>query len=123
MTVNTGTVSGEPVAKGFLSGVALKDADSNLKAPVAREGVFKGLSVGLGAYPRRNVIYTALSRNGTLPGYTRFDLSMGYKVSPKLDFNLNVYNLTDEMYYLGVVSPTIFPGSPRGFRGTMRYTF
>ncbi len=88
-----------------------------------REGVFKGLSVGLGAYPRRNVIYTALSRNGTLPAYTRFDLSMGYKVNPKLDFNLNVYNLTDEMYYLGVVSPTIFPGSPRGFRGTMRYTF
>lgn len=41
MSVIAGTVSGEPVAKGSLSGVALNDRDADGFATVAREGVYK----------------------------------------------------------------------------------
>ena len=34
-----------------------------------------------------------------VPGYTRFDLSAAYKISPHLDLRLNVQNLTDKRYY------------------------
>ncbi|HEY4213909.1 MAG TPA: TonB-dependent receptor [Steroidobacteraceae bacterium] len=36
----------------------------------------------------------------TVPGYVTFDAMAGYEVSRSLDFQLNVYNLTDKYYYM-----------------------
>jgi iron complex outermembrane receptor protein len=92
------------------------------KFTFAKDGKLGGLAVGLGVRPREQIDYGALGRVGTLPAYTRYDLNASYRVNPRLGLQLNIYNLTDELYYRGVVSPMALPGAPRTFRLTARYT-
>ena len=34
-----------------------------------------------------------------MPGFWRFDAMTSYKIAPKALLQLNVYNITDELYY------------------------
>ncbi|MCB5185758.1 TonB-dependent siderophore receptor [Methylobacillus gramineus] len=60
--------------------------------------------------------------------YAVLDVIVGYKVSPKLDLQLNINNLLDKHYYRSIANgvawgPTDVYGEPRSARLTARYTF
>lgn len=57
--------------------------------------------------------------------YERLDLVATYEWSEALDFQLNVRNVTDEVYIQspGVVSSNNQFGAPRTFKGSLRYRF
>jgi catecholate siderophore receptor len=60
-----------------------------------------------------------------IPAYTVFDATAAY-VQRKYEIRLNVYNLTDELYYYGGYqnSPSrVLPGVPLSAAVTMRYSF
>lgn len=59
------------------------------------------------------------------PGYTVLDATLAY-VKRKYEVRLNLFNLTDELYYVGGYqnSPSrVVPGLPRSGQITMRYSF
>jgi catecholate siderophore receptor len=59
------------------------------------------------------------------PGYTVFDATAAY-VKRKYEIRLNLFNLTDELYYVGAYqnSPSrVVPGVPRSMQLSMRYSF
>ena len=60
-----------------------------------------------------------------MPAYTVFDATAAY-VQRKYEIRLNLFNVTDEVYYLGGYqnSPNrVLPGAPRSMALTMRYSF
>jgi catecholate siderophore receptor len=60
-----------------------------------------------------------------LPSYVRWDAMLAY-VQKKYELRLNVYNLTDELYYYGAYqnSPSrVLPGAPREAHLTLAYRF
>jgi catecholate siderophore receptor len=60
-----------------------------------------------------------------VPGYTVFDATAAY-VQRKYEIRLNVFNLTDEVYYTGAYqnSPSrVIPGVPLSAQLSMRYSF
>jgi catecholate siderophore receptor len=60
-----------------------------------------------------------------VPGYTVFDATAAY-VQRKYEVRLNLFNLTDEVYYVGAYqnSPSrVIPGMPRSMQVSMRYSF
>jgi catecholate siderophore receptor len=60
-----------------------------------------------------------------VPGYTVFDATAAY-VQRKYEVRLNLFNLTDELYYVGAYqnSPSrVIPGMPRSMQVSMRYSF
>jgi catecholate siderophore receptor len=65
------------------------------------------------------------ANNGKVPAYTVFDATAAY-VQRKYEIRLNLFNVTDEVYYLGGYqnSPNrVLPGAPRSMALTMRYSF
>jgi catecholate siderophore receptor len=65
------------------------------------------------------------ANNGKVPAYTVFDATAAY-VQRKYEIRLNLFNVTDEVYYLGGYqnSPNrVLPGAPRSIALTMRYSF
>lgn len=61
--------------------------------------------------------FAATDNTVALPGYTRVDGALYYKINPRFDLQLNVENLFDERYFLYADSNTnISPGSPRAVR-------
>jgi catecholate siderophore receptor len=66
----------------------------------------------------------AATPNVVLPGYTRFDAAVFFKVDAKTSVQLNVENLFDKKYYINANSNTnITPGSPRAFRVSLNKAF
>lgn len=64
------------------------------------------------------------SPNVTLPGYTRLDAAVFFKIDAKTSVQLNVENLLDKKYYINANSNTnITPGSPRAFRVSLNKAF
>ena len=62
---------------------------------------------------------------GKAPAYVRWDSTIGY-VQKKYDVRLNLFNMFDEVYYVGGYnnSPNrVIPGTPRSAMVTMHYRF
>jgi catecholate siderophore receptor len=62
---------------------------------------------------------------GQIPSYTRWDAMLAY-VQRNYELRLNVFNLTDEVYYYGGYQNNpnrVLPGAPREVQMTMLYRF
>ena len=65
------------------------------------------------------------ANNGKVPSYVVFDATAAY-VQRKYEIRLNLFNVADELYYIGGYqnSPNrVLPGVPRSLALTMRYSF
>lgn len=66
----------------------------------------------------------AAASNVELPGYTRVDAAVFYKINKNLGVQLNVENLFDKEYYVNAHSNNnITPGSPRAYRVALNASF
>jgi iron complex outermembrane recepter protein len=90
----------------------------------------RGLSLGTGVYVRgtRSAdINVDSSSYVQLPGYARWDASVGYSfkyAGTKMTTQLNVYNILDKDYYdRADTSLLIQPGAPLTFLGSVRMEF
>jgi len=73
-----------------------------------------GSAIGVIHQGRR---FSATDNLVSMPGYTRVDGAVYFKVAPELDLQLNVENIFNERYFLYAHSNTNHtPGSPRAFR-------
>lgn len=66
--------------------------------------------------------YTDNANTAELPGYERFDMTLGYQLTHWL-FQINFQNLTDEHYYESGQSRSALPGAPRALVFTFRASF
>lgn len=66
--------------------------------------------------------FTALNNTTRLPSYVRWDAVAQYQIG-RLEFALNVLNLTDERYYEGLYSGHTVPGAARTVRLTIETDF
>ncbi len=74
------------------------------------------LGFGLGVIHQARS-YAAIDNAVTLPGFTRLDAAIFYSLTPQLDLQLNVENLTDIRYFPTAHSNSnISPGAPRTAR-------
>ena len=91
------------------------------------------LGLGLGVYAQSDVTASyVLSTNPTTPGvvrkgvsgYARYDAMASYQFNPNLALQVNVYNLTDKVYYSGVRSPHYANIAPaRSAVATLKFTY
>jgi catecholate siderophore receptor len=59
-----------------------------------------------------------------MPGYTRVDGALYYRINDNFDVQVNVENLFDKHYFLYADSNNnISPGSPRAFRVALNTRF
>ncbi|WP_277949221.1 TonB-dependent receptor [Sphingobium sp. LB126] len=73
-----------------------------------------GAAIGVIHQGRR---FAATDNLVSMPSYTRVNGAIYYRLSPQLDFQLNVENIFNERYFLFSNSNTnITPGSPTAFR-------
>ena len=89
------------------------------------------LTLGLGVYAQSsvNASYIESKVDGGIvtkgvSGFSRYDAMASYQFNPSLALQLNVYNLTDKVYYSGVRSPhyaTMAPG--RSAVATLKFTY
>ncbi|WP_284337495.1 TonB-dependent receptor [Comamonas sp. NoAH] len=89
------------------------------------------LTLGLGIYAQssvnqgyvRSTVDNGLVTKGA-SGYTRFDAMASYQFNPNLALQLNVYNLSDKVYYSGVRSPHYANiGAGRSAVATLKFTY
>lgn len=89
------------------------------------------LTLGLGVYAQsdaaqgyvRSSVDQGIVTKG-IAGYSRYDAMASYQFNPNLALQLNVYNLTDKVYYSGVRSPhyaTMAAG--RSAVATLKFTY
>jgi catecholate siderophore receptor len=65
----------------------------------------------------RDQIYPSTDNKVTVPGFTRLDGAVFYKLNKNVTVQLNVENLLDKKYYVSAHSnDNITPGSPRAIR-------
>ncbi|MCW3796375.1 TonB-dependent siderophore receptor [Sphingomonas sp. BN140010] len=85
--------------------------------------VSKPFAAGLGLLARSKS-YASISNTVELPGYTRLDGALYYKLAPGIEAQLNVENLTGRDYFPTAHSDNnIAPGAPRTARLTLRADF
>ncbi|MFL6215188.1 MAG: TonB-dependent siderophore receptor [Blastocatellia bacterium] len=78
--------------------------------------VIARLGAGLGLIHRSDM-FAAVDNKVTLPGYTRADAAIFFRLTERLRLQANVENLLDRKYYLNADNNTnISPGSPRAIR-------
>lgn len=89
------------------------------------------LTLGLGLYAQSEVAQGYV-RSGVdqgivtkgVTGYSRYDAMASYQFNPNLALQLNVYNLTDKVYYSGVRSPHYANiGAGRSAVATLKFTY
>jgi catecholate siderophore receptor len=81
------------------------------------------LGLGLGVI-YRSAIFASTDNTVTLPGFTRVDAALYYRVSDQVSAQLNVENIFDKGYYASSHSNTnITPGSPRAVRLSLRLSY
>jgi catecholate siderophore receptor len=74
------------------------------------------LGAGVGIIHRSDM-FAAIDNKVTLPGYTRADAAIFFRLTERLRLQANVENLLDQKYYLNADNNTnISPGSPRAVR-------
>jgi catecholate siderophore receptor len=88
-----------------------------------RYDVTKQLGVGLGIIARTKS-YASISNKVKLPGYTRVDAALYYKLPWGMEAQLNVETLFDAHYFPTANNDNnIAPGAPRSVRLTLGYRF
>ncbi|WP_294122671.1 TonB-dependent siderophore receptor [Sphingomonas sp.] len=86
-----------------------------------RYDVTKDLGVGLGVIARSKSFAT-ISNAVKLPGYTRVDGAIFYKISKEVEAQVNVENIFGAGYFPTANSDNnIAPGAPTTVRGTIRF--
>ena len=86
-----------------------------------RYDVTSSLGVGLGVIARSKS-FTTINNQVKLPGYARVDGAVFYKITPKVEAQLNVENILDADYFPTANSDNnIAPGAPTTLRGTIRF--
>jgi len=72
----------------------------------------------------RDPQFAAITNDVTLKSYVRFDGAVYYAVTPRVQLQLNVENLTDTAYYVNAQSDNnITPGAPRSAYLTLNLRF
>jgi catecholate siderophore receptor len=72
----------------------------------------------------RSPVFASTDNLVELPGFTRFDGALFFRVSENIDTQLNIENLLDRKYYASAHSNNnITPGSPRAFRFSLNARF
>jgi catecholate siderophore receptor len=72
----------------------------------------------------RGKIYASNDNTVVVPGFTRADAAVFYRVSKNLQLQMNVENLFDKNYYASANSNNnITPGAPRGFKLGLNASF
>jgi catecholate siderophore receptor len=80
-----------------------------------------GGAIGVTSMGKR---FTATDNTVSLPGYTRVDGALYYRINPRFDLQLNVENLFDKHYFQYADSNNnISPGSPRAFKVSLNARF
>ncbi|MET0535958.1 MAG: TonB-dependent siderophore receptor [Steroidobacter sp.] len=80
-------------------------------------------SAGLGII-HQTEMFAAADNLVTLPGFTRVDAALFYRLSERLRMQVNVENLLDEQYYANAHSNNnITPGSPVAVRASLTANF
>lgn len=88
-----------------------------------RYNATKALGFGLGLIARSKS-YATISNAVTLPGYTRVDAAVFYKVARGIEAQLNVENLFGVHYFpTANADNNIIPGAPRTAKATIGYRF
>ena len=88
-----------------------------------RYDVTDRLGAGLGVI-HRGAIFASVDNLVTLPAFTRFDAAVYWTVSPSLQLQLNVENLSDKRYFASAHSNNnISPGAPRSAWLTVNYHY
>ncbi len=108
-------------------GVRQRNAPQNTFSAFGRyafsRGVLKGISLGGGFQHVADRSWDGAD-TGNLPDYTVYEAFVSYEYRPHWSFQLNVRNLTDELYYRGSTNrDTIFWGEPRTIQFRSRYRF
>lgn len=79
--------------------------------------------IGVGAV-RRDDVFVSTDNAVVLPGFTRVDAAVFFKLSDHTKMQLNVENLFDREYFASAHSNNnIMPGSPRAFRVGLNFAF
>ena len=80
-------------------------------------------SAGLGIV-HQTEMFAAADNLVTLPGFTRLDAALFYRLSERLRMQVNVENVLDEQYYANAHSNNnITPGSPVAVRASLTANF
>ncbi len=81
------------------------------------------LGLGVGLY-RQTKSFTSISNSTVLPAYTRLDAAVFFKLSDKIDAQINVENLTDSGYFpVAHNDNNISTGAPINARFTVNVKF
>jgi catecholate siderophore receptor len=84
------------------------------------------IQIGGQVYAQSKIIGEATTVNASIPGYVRFDAMARYAPTERLEFRLNVLNLTDKRYYDAIYrsgSPFSYVAPGRSATLTASYTF
>ena len=83
----------------------------------------ESFSAGLGIV-HQTEMFAAADNLVTLPGFTRVDAALFYRLSDRLRMQVNVENVLDEQYYANAHSNNnITPGSPVAVRASLTTNF
>ncbi|HEX8414140.1 MAG TPA: TonB-dependent receptor, partial [Sphingomicrobium sp.] len=86
-----------------------------------RYDVTRKLGLGLGVIARTKS-FASIGNAVTLPGYTRVDGAAFYKITPRVQAQVNVENVLGASYFPTAHSDNnIAPGAPRTLRATLRF--
>lgn len=71
----------------------------------------------------QSMAYASQTNVSYVPDYWKFDAMVAYKVTPNSTLQLNVYNITDKLYYSQYSGGNVVPASGRSASLTYRYRF
>ena len=78
---------------------------------------------GVGVY-HQSKSFTSISNTAVLPAFTRVDAAAFFKLTPKIEAQINVENLLDSSYFSSAYNDNnIMPGAPTTARATVRMSF
>ena len=118
-----GTERGRFDGTGVEANRDLSQVPQHLASLWNRYDVSDALGFGLGVTYQSSQ-FTSISNSVKLPGFTRIDAAVFYKVSDTLELQINVENLTDETYFPAAHNDNnISTGEPINARFTVRARF
>ena len=81
------------------------------------------LGAGVGVY-RQSKSFTSVSNAAVLPALTRIDAAAFFKLTPRIEAQINVENLLNSNYFSSAYNDNnIMPGAPTTARATVRMSF
>jgi len=98
LSANYSNLDGEQVNRSGATGLTPRELPENTFSLWNKFQVNDAFGLGLGA-TFQDESFVNNSNSAVLPSYTRFDASAYYNVSEKLTVQINIENLTDELYF------------------------